>query len=448
MSCNFFNYEELSQLHIELTNACNAACPMCTRFHVNSPLIRPDLTIDQITLEKFKKFFPPEVISKLEIILFCGVHGDPGMAKDLYEICEYIAESNPEIAVRMNTNGGMRNPAYWEKLGKLFASQRQDHWRWQMTFSIDGLEDTNHLYRRNVKWDKLMANVKAFLANGAFAEWDYLIFKHNEHQIDEAKQLAHTLGFGEFYPKKALGVDDGNGLVRMSAMKRDGTFDYWIDAPVEPSNRNLEEPQVIEVIDRFWEFDPEDYKKMRAEKRTFNNYPNHIKRAYTLLAEEDNTELDNAVIDCKAETMSGGKEVFIDNYGRVMPCCYIGTHLNGTHTDSQSLQLHYEMDKYGWEPFNLNLYTLKEVMEGHHLDRVFTDSWEKESCEKGKMSYCANICGTNSRVDKIYTHEKMENKNRDWRNSEAYKELKADRTREKAQQQRVELDKANRDNNE
>ena len=64
---NFFNYDELRQLHIELTNACNAACPMCTRFHTNSPLIRPDLTIDQITIEKFKKYFPPEVIQKLEI---------------------------------------------------------------------------------------------------------------------------------------------------------------------------------------------------------------------------------------------------------------------------------------------------------------------------------------------------------------------------------------------
>ena len=427
MSCNFFNYEELSQLHIELTNACNAACPMCTRFHVNSPLIRPDLTIDEITIEKFKKYFPPEVINKLEIILFCGVHGDPGMAKDLYEICEYIAETKPTIAVRMNTNGGMRNPEFWEKIGKLFASQRQDHWKWQMTFSIDGLEDTNHLYRRNVKWDKLIANVKAFLSTGAFADWDYLIFKHNEHQIDEAKALSKELGFGEFYPKKALGVDNGTGLVRMSAMKRDGTFDYWIDAPVEPSNRNLEEPKVIEVIDRYWEFNPEEYKRLKAEKKTFNNYPERILTAYDLLSSEDNTVLDNAVIECKAETMSGGKEVFIDNYGRVMPCCYIGTHLNGCHTDSQSLQLHYEMDKYGWEPFNLNLYSLKEVMEGHQLDRVFTDSWGKESCVKGKMSYCANICGTESRVDKIFTHEKMDNKQRNWRHSADHKDKQASR---------------------
>ena len=117
---NFFNFPELNQLHIELTNACNAACPMCSRFHVNSPLIRPDLEIDQITIDKFKKYFPPDVVKKCEVILFCGVHGDPGMARDLYEICEYIDEVSPMTVIRMNTNGGMRKPEFWEKMGKLF----------------------------------------------------------------------------------------------------------------------------------------------------------------------------------------------------------------------------------------------------------------------------------------------------------------------------------------
>ena len=65
---NFWNYTELDQLHIELTNACNAACPMCVRFHNSSTLTRPDLTIQQITLEKFKEWLPPEIIN---LILRC-----------------------------------------------------------------------------------------------------------------------------------------------------------------------------------------------------------------------------------------------------------------------------------------------------------------------------------------------------------------------------------------
>lgn len=413
---NFFNYEELTQLHVELTNACNAACPMCARFHVNSPLVRPDLIIEQITIDKFKKYFPPEVIKKMQIILFCGVHGDPGMAKDLYEICEYIAETNPETAVRMNTNGGMRKPEFWGKLGALFAKQRQDHWRWELTWSIDGLKDTNHIYRRNVDFDAVIANAKAFIDAGGIAHWDYLIFKHNEHQIDEALELSQTMGFTHFYPKKALGVDNGTDLVRMAALNREGTLDYWIDAPVDPKNRNLENPRKVIPIEQHWPFNPEHYKQNREHKRTADSsYSHRIATVYEKLAREDNTELDNAQIKCKARTMSGGIEIFVDNHGRVIPCCFMGTHLNGVHSDNQSLQLHYEFQKYGWDKFDLNTHSLKEIMEQHHLDRLVTDSWDKPKCSEGKLAYCASICGTYSRVDKIYTHEKMSDKSRNWR---------------------------------
>lgn len=410
----FFTWEKLSQIHIELTNSCNAACPMCTRFFGNSPLIRPDLELGQITLDKFKKYFPKEVMDKMEVILFCGVHGDPCVAKDVYEICEYIAEVNPNTCVRMNTNGGMRNPEFWSKMGKLFASKEKGPWSWRITFSIDGLEDTNHLYRRNVVWDKLYANVKAYLETGAQAEWDFLIFKHNEHQLQEAKALSKELGFYAFVPKKALGVDAGESLRRMPAMSREGELEYYIDAPEDPNNRNIKNP-VGETQTGYWNFKPEDYKRLRKNRETHNNYQQMIENAYNILAKEDNTQLDTANIKCKAKTREEGIEIFVDNFGRVMPCCYAGTHLVGTFGDGQSLQLHHETQKYGWENFDLELHSLKDIMLHGHLDRLYTDSWEKTSCGAGKMAYCANICGTYSRVDRIWTHEDMTDKSRNWR---------------------------------
>ena len=30
------------------------------------------------------------------------------------------------------------------------------------------------------------------------AEWQMLVFKHNQHQIDEAKQMAKEIGFNKF----------------------------------------------------------------------------------------------------------------------------------------------------------------------------------------------------------------------------------------------------------
>ena len=419
----FFDYNKLDQIHIELTNACNAACPMCARFYMNSPLMRPELEIEQISIEQFKEWFPPNILRKFKIILFCGTHGDPGMAKDLYEICQYIADVHPESCIRMHTNGGMRKPEFWSKLGKLFGESRKDSWSWQMIFSVDGLRDTNHLYRRNVDWDTLYENMKAYTAAGGRGDWDYLIFKHNEHQIAQAKDLAQQLGLN-FIPKKSLGVDDGNNFIRMAAMNREGTLDYWIDAPTDPKNRNMEkEPD--QIYQKVYPFDPADYKKLKESKTNVEFYQTRVKNCYSVVDKENTEERNNCKISCKAETLTKGIEVFVDNRGYVMPCCYIGTHLNGTHGDFKYLQLHHELNNYGWEKFSLKKHTLEEILLQRHLDKVFAETWNKSSIKEGKLAYCADTCGMYSNVDKIYTHDDMEDKVRLWRS--VYKEKNNDR---------------------
>ena len=88
-----------------------------------------------------------------------------------------------------------------------------------------------------------------------------------------------------------------------------------------------------------------------------------------------------------------------------MPCCYIGTHLNGVYTDTRSLQLHKHMNDYGWEHFSLDRYTLEEILGAEHLDRVFADTWKIKQVEDGRLSYCADTCGQYSSIDRIFTHE-------------------------------------------
>jgi MoaA/NifB/PqqE/SkfB family radical SAM enzyme len=410
MSEQFWKSNNLMQMHIELTNLCNAACPMCVRFYNNSPHTRPDLEFGQITIDKFKKYFPPEVIRKCNLILFCGVHGDPCIAKDMYEICEYIYDCSKTTAVRVNTNGGMRKSDWWTKLGALFAKRKKglaDDF-WEIIFSIDGLEDTNHLYRRNVEWSALMENVKAFVNAGGGASWDYLIFKHNEHQIQEAKAFSEKIGFREFIPKKALGVsyDVENKLTIMPVLNKEGELDYTIESPVNPENRNL--PNATDTIPlMYWPFKVDEYRKLKDDKETIRiNYNN---KADTIYMDEINNEnfdeQDSCSVVCKSKTPLGGKEIFVDNFGRVMPCCYIGTHLNGKYNDVASLQLFNHMNKYGWEHFSLDTHTLEEILDSGHLDRVFADSWNKDSVKNGKLAYCANTCGKKSAIDKIFSHE-------------------------------------------
>lgn len=402
---NFWEFNSITQMHIELTNGCNAACPMCVRFHHNSPLTRPDLKITQITIDQFKEWFSPEFLTQCNLILFCGVHGDPCVARDMYEICEYIAEASPTTKILVNTNGGMRTPDWWDKLGKLFASKSG----WQLTFSIDGLEDTNHLYRRNVVWSKLEQNVRAFTKHRPRCDWDFLMFKHNEHQVEEARLKCREFGITNFVPKKALGVDDGTRLTAMPVMNREGTLDYWIQAPQDPSKRNLENPTDTPSF-RDWPFDPEQYRKNKQLKTTEFDYQSRVSRVYDNFTDENTKSWNNSKIDCKSSVwFDGGKEIFIDSRGYVLPCCYVGTRLNGVYSDDSSLQLHKHMNDYGWDNFDLNKYSLEEILTGNHLDRVYADSWKIPEVKCGRMAYCADTCGKFSSIDNIFTHEGIEN---------------------------------------
>ena len=44
--------------------------------------------------------------------------------------------------------------------------------------------------------------MRAFIAAGGRARWDYLIFEHNQHQVEEAEALATAWGCEKFMKKK------------------------------------------------------------------------------------------------------------------------------------------------------------------------------------------------------------------------------------------------------
>ena len=54
------------------------------------------------------------------------------------------------------------------------------------------------VYRVNASYDKIIENARAFIDVGGRAEWRMIVFKHNQHQIEEAEELARKYGFKHF----------------------------------------------------------------------------------------------------------------------------------------------------------------------------------------------------------------------------------------------------------
>jgi radical SAM protein with 4Fe4S-binding SPASM domain len=189
-----FYTTDLIEIQIENSSICNAACPQCIR-EFKEPT--KDWINETYLDISFFENIPDEVYQKLKIFYFTGNIGDPCTAPNFLEVCKFVRAKNPNMFIKISTNGGMKSPDFWTQLGTILGSKSE------VIFAIDGLEDTNHIYRVNVKWDKVMANAQAFITAGGQAFWQFIAFKHNEHQIPEIKKLAKEIGVDELGIKTA-----------------------------------------------------------------------------------------------------------------------------------------------------------------------------------------------------------------------------------------------------
>lgn len=393
-----WNYKDSVFLHVELSNLCNAACPLCPRYISNSLKINPELDLGSVSIDDFKKWFPLDFVKKSKGWIFCGTNGDPMMARDVYEILEYVMR-NSTAKIQINTNGSMRDEEFWEKIGNLFAEPCINS-RY-VVFSVDGLEDTNHIYRRNVKWDRVMENMNAYSKSGATGIWDFLIFKHNEHQLAEAEELCKSMGLA-FSPKRPFGFETGNPGEYQDLMVYDaeGNFVYKI----EPAS---EEWRLNKSLQKFERGEEKIWVPGKGKKT-----PEEIEQKWKGLIERDlpgykfPERFKEKTVSCKS-CHPGGKEIYVDCKGNVMPCCFVGTMYNSDYQHHEALQIKKHLYEWGLDKINLNNHSLETILNSDYLNSVFEERWEGAKSDEDKMGYCFNTCSVDHMKDLFVRKESL-----------------------------------------
>jgi MoaA/NifB/PqqE/SkfB family radical SAM enzyme len=178
--------DAVKAINIEVSSRCNAACPFCSR----RQKVRP-YPGQLITLADFK-LLPAALIQQLRRLTFGGNFGDLCCNPEVLDIAVYIRRLNPGIILEGDTNGSHGDPEWWRDLGASFQ-------KGAMVFALDGLEDTHGRHRRGTDFHKIIENMRAFVAGGGIAQWQFIVFKHNEHQLQAAEDLAQTIGCQRFY---------------------------------------------------------------------------------------------------------------------------------------------------------------------------------------------------------------------------------------------------------
>jgi len=176
-----YSLETLSQIDFELSSHCNSKCPQCPRYDMFGN-VHKDLNVTHLDINVIKKL-PVEKMKNLESVLFCGNFGDPLMHPDLNEIVTFF--KNQKILI--STNASLRSKEWWAQLGT--------NKNIEVIFCIDGIGPEHELYRRNTSYKKIIENANAFIQAGGRAHWRFIVFRHNEHQLKEAKKLSEHMGF-------------------------------------------------------------------------------------------------------------------------------------------------------------------------------------------------------------------------------------------------------------
>jgi hypothetical protein len=339
-----FKFNELKQIHLEITNNCQASCPMCAR-NRNGGQENPLINLNDWTLEDFKTIMSLEVLNQVDGFFFCGNFGDPILNKDLLDMCKYSTEVNPNLDIRIHTNGSAKSISWWKDLA---VSLPKTH---NVVFALDGLEDTHSIYRIGTDFNKIIKNAKAFIEAGGTAEWCFIRFKHNQDQVDIARQMSKDLGFKSFVVKNS-----SRFLLepKSNVVDKNGAVVYALEPATDTPLTFIDKKMI------------DSYKQI----------------------------LNESVIDCQSFNQ---KEIYIDAFKNIFPCCWIASTPYTYIDNNDAASIRYKiLDEYntliaafgGLTNLNAVNHSIESIVNSEAYHTIWYKFWKEKM-----LITCARMCG-------------------------------------------------------
>lgn len=322
----------IERVELEISSDCNAACPGCARTQ-NIDIVKPT----NLTLEQIQTWFPNPNDIKFK---FCGVLGDPIVNPQCMAITKYLVDNGAKV--QYSTNGGRNSADWWRELGTLGID---------VHFCIDGTE-TNHIYRVNTNYKLIKRNMQAYSEAGGKATWIYIVFDHNEHEVNEAQQLAQQLGF--------------------NFATRTGMRNSFYDWVAQVGKKNNKVKQVITTTGA------KQHSKVAVVKKLDEFIQDKNK------SQEQTQQIVNT-IDCK---YYHGNEIYIGADSTLWPCCFL---YDSAFKNKESINDKYSVYPVDWN--NLNTHTIEQILDTEYYKQTLKDSWDPQ--HNLHISRCIRTCAKN-----------------------------------------------------
>jgi len=337
----YVDKNNLFEIQIDVTSYCNSYCGACVRNIKGGP-VNPNVILEHIDWNVWKDICTFCGENNVKLMTFNGNFGDISSHPNYIEMLEYLYKKTKKIKLNIHTNGGARSEKFWKDLAgcvKKFPSSI-------VTFSIDGLEDTNHIYRRGTDFSKIIHNMTAYIKSGGLARWRMIVFDHNKHQIQQASDLAKKLGCYAFSLNRSF---DTNIEVMQYR-----TFDAgYITSP------NHDEVKVLSA--KFdWEL------KLDQEMSQYKG----LEKNDTLCPWQQD------------------KKIQINQIGEVWPCCYYSMHTGRPNDRRRFIWFDEQLKQYQEHFNNIKFYKLSQILEHEFFTKDLQYSFKNS-----KMGLCKEKCG-------------------------------------------------------
>jgi len=353
-----FEFSQLEVVELEITNRCQASCPMCPR-NIHGGIENPLLKINDWTIDNFKNIFSVDLVKKIKNFTFCGNFGDPLLNNDIVSMLDYITFNNKNVYVSIHTNGSLRSRTWWKDLVKVLPKNHD------VIFALDGLADTHHLYRIGTDFTKIIENASSFINAGGNANWQFIKFNHNKHQVEDAKQLSTQLGFKKFILKNTRRFTQS----KFKVVDKKGMFSHFLK-PAEDT---------IKIVD----------------KNVLLNEFNHWKNT------------DN--IFCKPKAVNA---VYIDCHYTLVPCCIIASwfytsfderiykmynlhdvkkSVNSIGEDIRQEVFQLVRELGGFEFLNVLTNSIEDILSSDIYNKIWEEKWRAH-----QLMTCSLMCSADS----------------------------------------------------
>lgn len=264
--------------------------------------------------------------------------GDPALNEDCVKMVDYLVYNGAYC--ELSTNGGYQTAEWWAELGTI---AKINPGKVHIHFCVDGHKETNHIYRVNTKFDVIKRNMEAFsrAASDNSATWIYIVFDHNEHELEIAKEHAKELKFK---------------FATRTGMRN--SYDDWVATLKRKQNKKvIEEKKTITTTGA----------KEHSKVKTVKELDKFIEEYQTTKVDESKIKNITNSIVCKY--IHEG-EIFIASDLTLWPCCFLW---DSAFKNKENIVDKLSQFEPGWN--SLKEHSIEEIQRHPWYTKLLEASW-------------------------------------------------------------------------